>query len=99
MKFWSVIKYKPKEGCEAEFVDGLKRLKEMFEGKRVQNFIQLGSGEFVEIVCYDSTDIMLELQVEGLTWLYSVDRLLERYEEENRTDAFTGNELDFHACL
>ena len=99
MKFWSVIKYKPKEGCEAEFVDGLKRLKEMFEGKRVQNFIQLGSGEFVEIVCYDSTDIMLELQVEGLTWLYSVDRLLERYEEESRTDAFTGNELDFHAYL
>ena len=99
MKFWSVIKYKPKEGCEAEFVDGLKRLKEMFEGKRVQNFIQLGSGEFVEIVCYDSMDIMLELQVEGLTWLDSVDRLLERYEEENRTDAFTGNELDFHACL
>ena len=99
MKFWSVIKYKPKEGCEAEFGDGLKRLKEMFEGKRVQNFIQLGSGEFVEIVCYDSMDIMLELQVEGLTWLYSVDRLLERYEEENRTDAFTGNELDFHACL
>ena len=99
MKFWSVIKYKPKEGCEAEFVDGLKRLKEMFEGKRVQNFIQLGSGEFVEIVCYDSTDIMLELQVEGLTWLDSVDRLLERYEEESRTDAFTGNELDFHAYL
>ena len=99
MKFWSVIKYKPKEGCEPEFVVGLKRLKEMFEGKRVQNFIQLGSGEFVEIVCYDSTDIMLELQVEGLTWLDSVDRLLERYEEENRTDAFTGNELDFHACL
>ena len=99
MKFWSVIKYKPKEGCEAEFVDGLKRLKEMFEGKRVQNFIQLGSGEFVEIVCYDSTDIMLELQVEGLTWLDSVDRLLERYEEESRTDAFTGNELDFDAYL
>ena len=61
MKFWSVIKYKPKEGCEADFVNGLKRLKEMFEGKRVQNFIQLGSGEFVEIVCYDSMDIMLEL--------------------------------------
>ena len=99
MKFWSVIKYKPKEGCEAEFVDGLKRLKEMFEGKRVQNFIQLGSGEFVEIVCYDSMDIMLELQVEGLTWLDSVDHLLERYEEESRTDAFTGNELDFDAYL
>ena len=99
MKFWSVIKYKPKQGCEAEFVDGLKRLKEMFEGKRVQNFIQLGSGEFVEIVCYDSMDIMLELQVEGLTWLDSVDRLLERYEEESRTDAFTGNELDFDAYL
>ena len=99
MKFWSVIKYKPKEGCEAEFVDGLKRLKEMFEGKRVQNFIQLGSGEFVEIVCYDSMDIMLELQVEGLSWLDSLDRLLERYEEESRTDAFTGNELDFDAYL
>ena len=99
MKFWSVIKYKPKEGCEAEFVDGLKRLKEMFEGKGVQNFIQLGSGEFVEIVGYESIDIMLELRVEGLTWLDSVDRLLERYEEESRTDAFTGNELDFDAYL
>ena len=99
MKFWSVIKYKPKEGCEADFVNGLKRLKEMFEGKRVQNFIQLGSGEFVELVCYDSIDIMLELQEEGLTWLDSVDHLLERYEEESRTDAFTGNELDFDAYL
>ena len=53
----------------------------------------------MEIVCYDSMDIMLELQVQGLTWLDSVDRLLERYEEESRTDAFTGNELDFDAYL
>ena len=99
MKFWSVIKYKPKESCEAEFVDGLIRLKEIFEGKRVQNFIQLGSGEFVEFACYDSMDIMLELQVEGLTWPDNVDRLLDGYEEESRTDAFTGNELDFDAYL
>ena len=25
-EIWTVIKYKPKDGCEEEFVDGLKRL-------------------------------------------------------------------------
>ena len=95
MKFWSVIKYKPKAGCEDEFVEALQRLNKMFEGRRECHCIRLPTGEFTELVRYENIDQMMALQVEGLTWLDSVDHLLELYDENSRTDAFSGNELDF----
>ena len=95
MKFWSVIKYKPKAGCEEEFIEKLKPLKKMLEGRREQaDYVQLPNGEVAEIVKWASMDQMMETQIDGLTWLDSVEHLLERYEEESRTNAFTGNVLD-----
>ena len=45
-EIWTVIKYKPKEGCEDEFEEGLKRLGQMIDksklGQEFQNkFINL----------------------------------------------------------
>ena len=95
VKFWSVIKYKPKAGCEDEFIENLKPLKKILEGRREQvDYVQLPTGEVAEIVKWASMDQMMETQIDGLTWLDSVDHLLERYEEESRTDAFTGNVLE-----
>lgn len=65
MQFWSVIKYKPKEGCEDDFIDALGGLKKINEGKRELRFIQLASGEIAEIVNYKNLDRMMDLQVDG----------------------------------
>ena len=95
MPYWSVIKYKPKAGCEEEFIENLKPLKRLLEGRREQaDYVQLPTGEVAEIVKWASMDQMMETQIDGLTWLDSVDHLLERYEEESRTNAFTGNVLE-----
>ncbi len=95
MEFWSVIKYKPKEGCEDEFIEALRHLKNgPNKDERGFRCIQLATGEIVQIVDYESLDRMMELQLEGLNWLHSVDHLLERYEDDSRTSAFSGNILD-----
>ena len=35
-------------------------------------------------------DALLDGQVAGLEWLDSVDHLFERYENDSRTDSFSG---------
>ena len=94
---WSVIKYKPKDGCEDEFVEALGRLKEIMkdkEGQRVSNFVRLDTGEIAQITRFDSLDVLIDGQIDGLTWLDSVDHLLEKDEEGSRTQAFSGFQLD-----
>ena len=67
----------------------------MLEGRREQaDYIQLPTGEVCEIVRWSGMEQMMATQIDGLTWLDSVDHLLERYEKESRTDAFTGNVLE-----
>tara|TARA_B100000427_G_C14974798_1_gene362668 strand:+ start:38 stop:385 length:348 start_codon:yes stop_codon:yes gene_type:complete len=92
---WSVIKYKPKEGCEEEFLEALKRLKQMMKDNKnyehVNDFIKIdNTGEYVQIARMPSIDALVEGQVDGLEWLDSVDHLLERYENDSRTNAFSG---------
>ena len=93
-KFWAIIKYKPKEGCEDEFREGLRRLVKMMEEKKdydfINQFIKIDTGEFVQIVCMPDLDSLFDGQIDGLDWLDSVDHLLEKYEEESRTEAFSG---------
>jgi hypothetical protein len=98
-EIWTIIKYKPKEGCEDEFVEGLKRLEKMIEkskaGQEFQNkFIKIDSGEYVQIVGLPSLESLLDGQIEGLDWLDSVDHLLEYYEDDSRTEAFSGFVID-----
>ena len=91
---WSVIKYKPKEGCEDQFVKELKRLGRMMKENKpydfLNAFIRLESGEFVQIARMPNLDSLIDGQVQGLEWLDSVDHLLEKYENESRTDSFSG---------
>jgi len=91
---WSVIKYKPKEGCEDEFVQELKRLGAMMKENKpyefLNTFIRLETGEFVQIAKMPNLDALIDGQVQGLEWLDSVDHLLEKYENESRTESFSG---------
>ena len=94
-EIWTVTKYKPKDGCEEEFVDGLKRLGQMIDkskaGQKFQNtFIKIDSGEYVQIVQMPHLESLLDGQIEGLEWLDSVDHLLEYYDDGSRTEAFSG---------
>ena len=91
---WSVIKYKPKEGCEDEFIQELKRLGAMMKENKpydfLNTFIRLETGEFVQIARMPNLDALIDGQVQGLEWLDSVDHLLEKYENESRTESFSG---------
>ena len=98
-EIWTIIKYKPKEGCEDECVEGLKRLEQMIEkskaGQEFQNkFIKIDSGEYVQIVGLPNLESLLDGQIEGLDWLDSVDHLLDYYEDDSRTEAFSGFVID-----
>ena len=92
---WTVIKYKPKEDCELEFVKALKRLNQIMKENKdydyVNEFIKIDeTGEYVQIGRMPSIDALIEGQVDGLEWLDSVEHLLERYPNDSRTDAFSG---------
>ena len=92
---WTIIKYKPKEGCEKEFLDSLRRLKKIMKEIKdydfVNEFIKIDStGEYVQIARMPNIEATIDGQIEGLEWLDSVDHLLEKYENESRTDAFSG---------
>ena len=91
---WTVIKYKPKEGCEEDFIKELKRLEESMKKNKeysfLNTFIRLDTGEIVQIARMPNLDALLDGQVTGLDWLDSVDHLLDRYESDSRTEAFSG---------
>ena len=93
-EIWTVIKYKPKEGCEEDFIKQLKRLEESMKKNKeysfLNTFIRLETGEFVQIAKMPNLDALLDGQVTGLEWLDSVDYLLDRYESDSRTEAFSG---------
>ncbi|XAT59820.1 hypothetical protein GN278_02690 [Rhodobacteraceae bacterium Araon29] len=93
---WSIIKYKPKAGCEDEFKEnGLTRLAEiMNKPDIVWSLIELDTGEIVQISRLPSIDTIVEGQIEGLEWLDTVDHLLEKDAEGSRTQAYSGLEMD-----
>ena len=91
-KFWSVIKFKPKEGCEDEFLEACRSLKD--EHVLGRECVKLDTGEFVGIACYPNLDAVLDSQIDGLTWLDEVNHLLEKYEDDSRTEAFSGFAID-----
>ncbi len=56
----------------------------------LNEFIRLDTGEFAQIARMPNLDALIDGQVRGLTWLDSVDYLLEKYEDDSRTAAFSG---------
>ena len=92
---WSIIKYKPKEGCEEEFIEALKQLYKIMKNNKqydyLNDFIKIeDTGEYVQIARMPSIDALIDGQVAGLEWLDSIDHLLEKYPEDSRTEAFSG---------
>ena len=91
---WTVIKYKPKGGCEEDFIKELKRVEDSMKKNKeysfLNTFIRLETGEFVQIARMPNLDALLDGQVTGLEWLDSIDHLLDRYESDSRTEAFSG---------
>ena len=82
---WTIIKYKPKEGCEEQFIESLKRLYQLMRDNKkydyLNDFIKIdATGEYVQIARMPSIDALLD----------SVDHLLERYPDDSRTEAFSG---------
>ena len=88
---WAVVKYKPKEGCEQEFIDALSTLD--MSHVVLNRYIKAYNGEIVQIVQSRNIDEVLEGQVAGLEWLDSVSHLLDYY-GESRTDAISGIVID-----
>jgi hypothetical protein len=92
---WTIIKYKPKQGCEEEFIEALKKLYQMMQNIKdydyLNDFIKIdATGEYVQIARMPSIDALIDGQVAGLEWLDSIDHLLERYPDDSRTKAFSG---------
>jgi hypothetical protein len=90
---WAVIKFKPKEGCDDEFRDCLKGMKKIIKENypnSLSRIIKIDSGEYVHIIQYDTIDSIVDSQIDGLTWLDSVSHLLDKYENDSRTEAFSG---------
>ena len=84
---WSIIKYRPREGCEEEFIAALGRLD--MSHVKLNRYIKAYNGEIVQLVQSRSVDEIIAGQHAGLTWLDSVSHLLDYY-GESRTDAITG---------
>ena len=93
-EIWTIIKYKPKDGCENKFVEGLKCLEQMIEkskaGQEFQNkLIKIDSGDYEQIVGLPHLKSLLDRQIESLDWLDSIERLLDYYEDDSRTEALS----------
>ena len=84
---WAVIKYMPKEGCEDEFIEALKRLD--MSHVMSNRYVTAYSGEILHIVQSRGIEEIIAGQHRGLTWLDSVSHLIVYY-GESRTDAITG---------
>ena len=91
-KVWSVVKFKVKPGCEEQFLKANN-----FSHEHMSHFIsfralQIDDGLMANIAEYESLDKAFEAQDQGLDWLYSIEHLID-YFDDSRTEAFSGIEL------
>ena len=95
MPYWSIIKYKPKEGCEDEFLKQCQRIKSLDENDmHLSVFLKTTEGQVVQLICKETLEDILATQDIGLDWLDSVDHLLEKDGKGSRTAAYSGYEVD-----
>ena len=91
-KVWSVVKFKVKSGCEEEFLKAHNFTDEHMSHFLSFRSVQIDDRLVAHIAEYESLDKAFEAQDQGLDWLYSVEHLLE-YFEDSRTEAFSGIEI------
>ena len=88
MKLVTSVKFKVKEGCEAEFV---KQYSESDCADAIYcRLVSIGENEYLSISEYFEVEKVLEAEESGVSWLDTVEHLLEFY-GDSRTDAVSGH--------
>ena len=95
-KVWSVVKFKIKPGCEEEFLAAHNFSEDHMAHFLSFRAVQIDENLIAHIAEYESLDKAFDAQDQGLDWLYSVEHLLEYYEDQ-RTEAFSGLEINSHS--
>ena len=96
MAIWTIVKYRPIEGCVDEFLNCAKRLEDNHPDKDTRFSVWLKTEEdhVVQITVRKTIDQLIDNQDYGLDWLDSVDHLLQKDESGSRTESWSAYEVD-----
>ena len=96
MAVWSIVRYKPIEGCVDKFLKECHRLERNHpDGEnRFSIWTKTDEDEVIQIAARTGIDHLIDVQDYGLDWLDSVDHLLEKDSEGSRTKAISAYEID-----
>jgi len=96
MAIWTMVKYRPIEGCVDDFLNGAKRLEDNHPDKDTRFSVWLKTEEdhVVQITVRKTIDQLIDNQDYGLDWLDSVDHLLQKDESGSRTESWSAYEVD-----
>ena len=96
MAIWTMVKYRPIEGCIDDFLNGAKRLEDNHPDKDTRFSVWLKTEEdhVVQITVRKTIDQLINHQDYGLDWLDSVDHLLQKDGSGSRTESWSAYEVD-----
>lgn len=96
MAIWTMVKYRPIEGCVDDFLNGAKRLEDNHPDKDTRFSVWLKTEEdhVVQITVRKTIDQLIDHQDYGLDWLDSVDHLLQKDGSGSRTESWSAYEVD-----
>lgn len=96
MAIWTMVKYRPIEGCVDDFLNGAKRLEDNHPDKDTRFSVWLKTEEdhVVQITVRKTIDQLINHQDYGLDWLDSVDHLLQKDGSGSRTESWSAYEVD-----
>ena len=96
MAIWTMVKYRPIEGCVDDFLNGAKRLEDNHPDKDTRFSVWLKTEEdhVVQITVRKTIDQLIDNQDYGLDWLDSVDHLLQKDGSGSRTESWSAYEVD-----
>ena len=90
MKVISVVEYHVRIGCAEEFIDAFDAPGGISQGVNFQRLIQVTDTHFIGISEMDDIEIALNKEGPGIYWLDRHEHLLEKYENDSRTDSRSG---------
>ena len=96
MAIWTIVKYRPIEGCVDEFLNCAKRLEDNHPDKDTRFSVWLKTEEdhVVQITVRKTIDQLIDNQDYGLNWLDSADHLLQKDCSGSRTESWSAYEVD-----
>ena len=96
MAIWTMVKYRPIEGCIDDFLNGAKRLDDNHPDKDTRFSVWLKTEEdhVVQITVRKTIDQLIDNQDYGLDWLDSVDHFLQKDGSGSRTESWSAYEVD-----